>query len=55
MFDADTIDDLTIEQYNVLIELWNDRAGSKIDKMSPRTTSIVSVAGKRGVNYGEED
>lgn len=55
MFDANTIDDLTIEQYNVLIELWNMKADNRIEKMNPRTTSIVSVSGKRGVDYGEDD
>ena len=55
MFKAEIVDDLTLEQYNILIELWNLQAEAKIDaSMDKRTTRIVTVPGKKGVNYGDD-
>jgi len=55
MFKADAVDDLTLEQYNVLIELWNMQAEEKINAgVDKRTTRIVTVPGKPGVHYGDD-
>ena len=44
LFKADTIDDLTVEQYNMLVELWNKIAQSKIEsKMNKYTTRILNT------------
>ena len=55
MFQAETVDDLTLEQYNVLIAFLNytnkDPADAKKNKY---TTSIVSVPGKPGVKYEDD-
>jgi len=43
LFKADSIDDLTVEQYNILVELWNMKADTETRKTNKYTTSIVSV------------
>jgi hypothetical protein len=56
LFDTETIDGLTIEQYNVLIELYNKKVNmEETGRGKPRryTTNIVSVEGDPGVNYGD--
>ena len=54
MFEAETIDDLTLEQYNMLIELWNMKAQATISRATRRMTSIVPVEGLEGVDYGDD-
>lgn len=55
MFNADTIDDLTVGQYNILVDIWNEEleeaSAPKADKF---TTKIVSVEGKEGIDYGDD-
>jgi hypothetical protein len=54
LFKADTIDGLTVEQYNILVELYNMKAEQSNAKPNKYTTSITSVEGKPGVNYGDD-
>ena len=59
MFQGSCIDDLTIEQYHMLILLLNKRAeeslkASKHSKFSNFTTVIQSIDGKEGVDYGDD-
>lgn len=57
LFDADTVDGLTVEQYNILIGFLNMQAeeAEKQKRLKPNTTSIVSVEeGLPGVNYGDD-
>ena len=54
VFNAESVDDLTLEQYNVLISHWNHAAREKLHKANPRTVSIQVANGKPGVNYGED-
>ena len=57
LFPAETIDDLKVEQYNILVDLWNKQAEDSMkDKKKNRyTTSIVSVEeGEPGANIGED-
>ena len=54
MFKAHTIDDLTLEQWNVLIAFWNYKTGSRMSKERPRTVSIVTVKGDNSNNYGDD-
>jgi len=54
LFEADTIDGLTVEQYNILVELWNIKAGEDIKRINKYTTSIVSVEGEQDVDYEED-
>ena len=54
LFSADTVDDLTLEQYNILVELWNMQAEVKVDKTDKYTTRIETTQGKDGVDYGDD-
>ena len=54
LFNADTIDDLTLEQYNILVELWNSKAEVKVEKIDRYTTRIETVEGKKGIDYGDD-
>ena len=54
MFKAHTIDDLTLEQYNMLVELWNMKADVKVNRIDKYTTRIQNVKGKAGVDYGDD-
>lgn len=56
MFKANCIDDLTVEQYNLLIELINYKAKrmQETDINYKRTTRIETVDGKNGINYGDD-
>lgn len=35
------------------MELWNKKAGSNVKEINKYTTSIVSVEGEPGVDYGD--
>jgi hypothetical protein len=54
MFNAETIDDLTVGQYNLLLDIWNqDMEEANPKKADKFTTQIVSIAGKEGKDYGD--
>jgi len=54
MFAADTVDDLTLEQYNVLITLWNAKQEKQVTHANKHTTSISNVPGRVGIDYGDD-
>lgn len=54
LFEADTVDDLTLEQYNILVELWNSKANVKVNKIDKYTTRIETVKGKEEIDYGDD-
>jgi len=54
LFSAETVDDLTLEQYNILVELWNTKADVKVGKIDKYTTRIETVAGRKGIDYGDD-
>lgn len=58
MFNVRSIDELTGEQYTILILLWNkgvEESRTEVQKARNKfTTSIQTVKGRPDVNYGDD-